>query len=84
VEGFWLEGDEKRAIELDVGDAINVPIGIYRGFRCISEDDNALMMAIVGGPDPGKPGWHPSVIDDARATGLEVDDEGNLRETGDA
>ena len=35
-------------------------------------------MAIIGGPDAGKVDWHPSVLEEARKTGLSVDDEGNL------
>jgi hypothetical protein len=35
-------------------------------------------MAIIGGPDAGKVDWHPSVLEEARETGLSVDDEGNL------
>ena len=37
-------------------------------------------MAIVGGPDAGKADWHPSVLAEARKTGLSVDEEGNLIE----
>lgn len=80
-EIYWMKGDEEESVTLDVGDVVNVPTGIYRGFRCACDDPDALMLAVVGGPDAGKPGWHPSVIEAARATGLEVDDEGNLRET---
>jgi hypothetical protein len=35
-------------------------------------------MAIIGGPDAGKVDWHPSVVAQARKTGLSVDDDGNL------
>jgi hypothetical protein len=35
-------------------------------------------MAIIGGPDSGKVDWHPSVLAEARKTGLSVDEEGNL------
>jgi hypothetical protein len=35
-------------------------------------------MAIIGGPDAGKVDWHPSVVAEARKTGLSVDDDGNL------
>ena len=35
-------------------------------------------MAIIGGPDAGKVDWHPSVVTEARKTGLSVDDDGNL------
>ena len=77
-EVYWLEGEERRAITLDPGDIVNVPIGVYRGFRNASEDPGSTLIAIVGGPDPGKVDWHPSVLDEARATGLAVDGEGNL------
>jgi quercetin dioxygenase-like cupin family protein len=75
---FWLEGDEEHSIDLAEGDVVNVPIGIYRGFRSLTDRPDALMMAIVGGPDAGKVDWHPSVIAEARRTGLTVDDDGNL------
>lgn len=77
-EVFWLEGDSERAVTLQPGDIINVPIGIYRGFRNASDDAEATLIAVVGGPDPGKVDWHPSVIEAARKTGLSVDDEGRL------
>jgi len=75
---FWLEGDAERTVDLDEGDVVNVPIGIYRGFRNLSPDPDALLMAIIGGPDSGKVDWHPSVVTEARKTGLSVDDDGNL------
>ena len=60
------------------GDIVNVPIGIYRGFRNAGDDPEATLIALVGGPDPGKVDWHPSVLEAARRTGLSVDDEGRL------
>jgi len=75
---FWLDGDEERSVDLGEGDVVNVPIGIYRGFRSLSDRPDALMIAIVGGPDAGKVDWHPSVLTEARNTGLTVDDDGNL------
>jgi quercetin dioxygenase-like cupin family protein len=77
-EVFWLEGDSERVVTLQPGDIVNVPIGIYRGFRNGSDDPEATLIALVGGPDPGKVDWHPSVLDAARSTGLAVDDDGNL------
>ena len=79
-EVFWLEGDEEHAVRLEPLDVVSVPIGVYRGFRLVSGEADALMLAIVGGPDAGHVAWHPSVIERARETGLEVDEEGNLRE----
>ena len=81
---FWLEGDDERSVRLEPGDVVNIPIGVFRGFRGASDEPDALLMAIFGGPDPGKVDWHPSVIEQARATGLEVDDDGNLQEVDDA
>lgn len=77
-EVFWLEGETERKITLQQGDIVNVPIGLYRGFRSASNDPQATLIAMVGGPDPGKVDWHPSVVDAARSTGLSVDDEGRL------
>ena len=77
-EVFWLEGNTERTITLQQGDIVNVPIGIYRGFRNAGADPEATLIAVVGGPDTGKVDWHPSVIDAARQTGLSVDDEGRL------
>src|ERR1700730_11373866 len=77
-EVFWLEGDAERVITLQPGDIVNVPIGIYRGFRNGGGDPQATMIALVGGPDPGKVDWHPSVLESARRTGPSVDDEGRL------
>ena len=77
-EMFWHEGETERRLRLDEGDIVNVPIGIYRGFRNAGDDPDATLIAIVGGPDPGKVDWHPSVIEAARKTGLSVDDDGRL------
>ena len=79
-EVYWLEGDEERVLTLDVGDVINMPIGIYRGFRGASDDPDALLLALIGGPDPGRVDWHPSVLERARETGLDIDEDGNLRD----
>lgn len=77
-EVFWLEGETERVVTLQPGDIVNVPVGLYRGFRNGSDDPEATLIALVGGPDPGKVDWHPRVIDAARKTGLSVDDEGRL------
>jgi quercetin dioxygenase-like cupin family protein len=75
---FWLEGDTERQIILDCGDAVNVPIGVFRGFRNVGDDPDSLLIALVGGPDPGKVDWHPTVVEEARRTGLSVHDDGTL------
>jgi hypothetical protein len=65
-------------VTLQPGDIVNVPIAIYRGFRNGSDDSEATLIAVVGGPDTGKVDWHPSVIEAARKTGLDVEDDGHL------
>ena len=35
-------------------------------------------MAVIEGNNPGKVGWHADVIDSAKQTGLELDEDGNL------
>jgi quercetin dioxygenase-like cupin family protein len=77
-EVFWLEGEVERTVTLQPGDIVNVPIGIYRGFRNAGDDPEATLIAVVGGPDTGKVDWHPSVIEAARQTGLSVDEDGKL------
>lgn len=77
---YWLEGEDERSVDLDPGDVCNVPIGIYRGFRKLSDEPDAVLMALIGGPDAGRVDWHPTVVAEARATGLMVDDDGNLVE----
>src|ERR1700722_15324440 len=67
-QGFWLEGEEERALELDEGGVGNGPSGVYRGFRSLTDAPDALLMAIIGGPDTGKVDWHPSVLAEARKT----------------
>ncbi|MFT5181878.1 MAG: mannose-6-phosphate isomerase-like protein (cupin superfamily) [Alphaproteobacteria bacterium] len=77
---YWLEGEDERSVILGPGDIVNMPTGIYRGFRCASEEPDALLIGITGGPDSGHVAWHPSIVEAARGTGLEIDDDGNLRE----
>ena len=79
-EVIWLEGDDEHSIRLEPLDVINVPVGIYRGFRLVSGGPDSIMLAIVGGPDAGNVSWHPNVIERARETGLEVDEKGDLVE----
>jgi quercetin dioxygenase-like cupin family protein len=80
---YWREGEEEREVILQPFDSVSVPIGIYRGFKNVS-DEPATLMFIVGGPDTGKVHWHPSVIEAARATGIDVDDNGLLIELSEA
>jgi mannose-6-phosphate isomerase-like protein (cupin superfamily) len=76
---FWGPKGEKEVI-LDRYDVISVPVHVMRGFRNAGEE-TALLLAIVGGHDPGKVGWPETMKEMARAAGLELTEDGNLRET---
>src|SRR5207244_7365096 len=53
-EVFWLEGDAERKITLQPGDIVNVPIGVYRGFRTAGDDPEARLIARVGSTAEGQ------------------------------
>ena len=73
---YWGDGGEHEAI-LDPFDVISVPTEILRGFKNVGEE-YAILMAVIEGNHPGKVGWHADVIDLAKRTGLELDEDGNL------
>ncbi|MGB1881520.1 MAG: cupin domain-containing protein [Gammaproteobacteria bacterium] len=75
---FWgPEGDKE--VVLEPFDTISVPLHIMRGFRNVGEE-TAMMLAVVGGNDPGRVGWPDSLREAARRSGLVIDEDGNLRE----
>lgn len=76
---IWREGEAEHEIVLQPFDTISVPIGVYRGFRHVGEGKGVLL-TIIGGPDPGKVAWHPSVLAAAARTGLAIDEAGRLIE----
>ena len=64
---------------LEAGDVISVPPGVMRGFRN-DGDSHAILMALLGGDNAGKVTWSDNVLEQARKTGLSLDDNGNLLE----
>ena len=75
---FWgPEGDQE--VILEPHDVISVPLHVMRGFRNES-DSTAMMLAVVGGKDPGRVGWPESLKAMAKDAGLMIDDDGNLVE----
>lgn len=75
---YWGPRGEKEVI-LEPYDVISVPVHVMRGFRNAG-NETAMMLAVVGGNDPGRVGWPESMKDAARAAGLVLDAEGNLRD----
>ena len=63
------------------GDIFNIPTGIFRGFENVGTD-YGMIMAILGGDDAGGGvTWAPQVIEEARAHGLVLGNNGVLYDT---
>jgi mannose-6-phosphate isomerase-like protein (cupin superfamily) len=75
---FWGPEGDKEVI-LEPNDVISVPVHIMRGFRNVSES-SAMMLAVVGGKDPGRVGWPESLKVMAKDAGLVINDDGDLVE----
>lgn len=75
---FWGRYGDAGEVVLTQGDIINIPTGIFRGFENIGTD-YGMIMAILGGDDAGGGVlWAPEVIEDAKAHGLILGDNGVL------
>jgi mannose-6-phosphate isomerase-like protein (cupin superfamily) len=77
---YWGPTGDKEVI-LEPYDVISVPVHVMRGFRNAG-NESALLLAVVGGHDPGRVGWPESMKIAAGAAGLVLDDQGNLRDVG--
>ncbi len=75
---FWGPNGAREVI-LDQYDVISVPLHVMRGFRNAGPQA-ALLLAVVGGHDPGKVGWPETMKQKARSAGFELTDEGTFRE----
>jgi uncharacterized RmlC-like cupin family protein len=75
---IWGDAGEN---ELQIGqyDTISIPPGVLRGFRNDS-DHEALLLALVGGDDPGKVAWVPSVLEAVKEKGFGLDENGRIVE----
>ncbi len=82
LTGTWavIWGDEgENELALGQYDVISVPINVMRGFRNDS-DHEALLLAIVGGTDPGRVEWTDSVMSAVREKGFDLDAGGKIVE----
>jgi mannose-6-phosphate isomerase-like protein (cupin superfamily) len=78
---FWGRWGTAGEVVLEEGDIFNIPTGIFRGFENIGTD-YGMIMAILGGDDAGGGViWAPQVIEEARAHGLVLSEEGRLYDT---
>ncbi|MEM9222144.1 MAG: cupin [Pseudomonadota bacterium] len=78
---FWGRWGTAGEVLLDEGDIFNIPTGIFRGFENVGTD-YGMIMAILGGDDAGGGViWAPQVIEDAKAHGLVLGENGRLYDT---
>lgn len=74
-------------IRLNTGDVISIPMDVFRGFECVeglpSGEHQGLgyLHAVLGGDDPGKVMWAPSVFEMAKNYGLILLEDGSLIDT---
>jgi mannose-6-phosphate isomerase-like protein (cupin superfamily) len=75
---FWGRWGKAGEVTLEEGDIIDIPTGMFRGFENIGTD-YGMIMAILGGDDAGGGViWAPQVIEDAKAHGLVLGENGKL------
>lgn len=75
---IWGDAGE-NALQIGQYDTISIPPGVLRGFRNDS-DHEALLLALVGGDDPGRVAWVPSVLEAVRQQGFGLDEKGQIME----
>ncbi|GAB5434443.1 MAG: cupin domain-containing protein [Epibacterium sp.] len=75
---FWGRHGDAGEFIAEEGDIFNIPTGIFRGFENVGTD-YGMIMAILGGDDAGGGvTWAPQVIEEARAHGLVLGENGVL------
>lgn len=67
---LWGEHGEHE-VELGPFDAISVPPGVMRGFRCVHHEA-AYLLAIQGGTDPGRVTYADDVLKRAKELGVKL------------
>ena len=78
---FWGRWGTAGEVVLDEGDIFDIPTGIFRGFENIGAG-YGMLMAILGGNDAGGGVvWAPEVLEEARAHGLVLGEDGRLYDT---
>ena len=80
LTGRWLVlygEDGGQELVLEQWDVCSVPAGVWRGFRNIGEED-AILLAVIGGTDPGRITWAPGVLEEAARHGRRLADDGYL------
>ncbi len=67
---FWQNKDgKKHEVVLGPYDTVSVPIGLSRGFHYLGKGEG-LMLAVVGGTDPGRVHWPKETVEMAKQHGF--------------
>ncbi len=77
---LWGLDGKDGSIEMSKGDTISLPIHMFRGFENIG-NDTGFLFAVLGGDDPGRVTWAPSVFELAKEHGLVLLKGGRLIDT---
>ena len=78
---FWGRYGTAGEFIANEGDIFNIPTGIFRGFENVGTD-YGMIMAILGGDDAGGGvTWAPHVIEEAKAHGLVLGENGVIYDT---
>ncbi|WP_394176323.1 cupin domain-containing protein [Thalassotalea litorea] len=81
-----VNADDGR-INLKPGDIISIPTDVFRGFECTKGEEQGIdqgkgyLHAVLGGDDPGRVLWAPSVFEMAKDYGLVLLEDGSLVDT---
>ena len=75
---FWGRWGTAGEFVAEEGDIFNIPTGIFRGFENVGTD-YGMIMSVLGGDDAGGGvTWAPQVIEEAKAHGLILGENGIL------
>jgi len=78
---FWGRWGTAGEVVMEEGDIFNIPTGVFRGFENTGTD-YGMIMSILGGDDSGGGVvWAPQVIEESRAHGLVLGENGQLYDT---
>jgi quercetin dioxygenase-like cupin family protein len=73
----WGHDAKDGEVILRAGDVISIPVNVFRGFECVS-DEESFLFAILGRDDPGHVTWAPYVFEQAKGHGLVLTEGGRL------
>ena len=76
---FGEHGEDAR-VEAGPGDVVSFPTKAFRGFTNIG-DGPGFLWSVLGGDDPGRVTWAPSVFEMAKSFGLVLMENGSLVDT---